>query len=171
MPYAQQGRIRPVCVRREEKKMTDLQDGIRVVDEEISLVPYYPNAETALPWYQDLGVCRQVDNIDHVYTLDWLSAMYTYLSTHGACYYISYRGVLVGDVSLRDSGEFAIVICKQYQNRHIGRRCIREMLALAREKGMERVTANIYSFNAQSRNMFLSLGFRETGEEWFAFDL
>ena len=79
--------------------------------------------------------------------------------------------MLVGDVSLRDSGEFAIVICKQYQNRHIGRRCIREMLALAREKGMERVTANIYSFNAQSRNMFLSLGFRETGEEWFAFDL
>ena len=66
MPYAQQGRIRPVCVRREEKKMTDLQVGIRVVDEEISLVPYYPNEETALPWYQDLDVCRQVDNIDHV---------------------------------------------------------------------------------------------------------
>ena len=89
--------------------------------------------------------------------------MYKYLSTHGACYYISYRGVLVGDVSLRNSGELAIVICRQYQNRHIGRRCVRAMLDLAREKGMERVTANIYSFNTQSRNMFLSLGFRETG--------
>ena len=35
----------------------------------------------------------------------------------------------------------------------------------------ERVTANIYSFNTQSRNMFLSLGFRETGREWFALEL
>lgn len=144
---------------------------VRVVDEEISLVPYYPNEETALPWYQDPDVCRMVDNIDHVYTSERLSAMYTYLSTHGACYYISYRGVLVGDVSLRNSGELAIVICREYQNRHIGRRCIRAMLDLAREKGMERVTANIYSFNTQSRNMFLSLGFRETGREWFALEL
>ena len=45
------------------------------------------------------------------------------------------------------------------------------MLDLAREKGMERVTANIYSFNTQSRNMFLSLGFRETGGERFALEL
>ena len=124
---------------------------VRIVDEEISLVPYYPNEETALPWYQDPDVCRQVDNIDHVYTSERLNAMYKYLSTHGACYYISYRGVLVGDVSLRNSGELAIVICREYQNRHIGRRCIRAMLDLAREKGMERVTANIYSFNTQSR--------------------
>lgn len=77
----------------------------------------------------------------------------------------------MGDVSLRNSGELAIVICREYQNRHIGRRCIRAMLDLAREKGMERVTANIYSFNTQSRNMFLSLGFRETGGEWFALEL
>ena len=92
---------------------------VRVVDEEISLVPYYPNEETALPWYQDPDVCRQVDNIDHVYTSERLNAMYTYLSTHGACYYISYRGVLVGDVSLQNSGELAIVICREYQNRHL----------------------------------------------------
>ena len=63
------------------------------------------------------------------------------------------------------------MICREYQNRHIGRRCIRAMLDFAREKGMERVTANIYSFNTQSRNMFLSLGFRETGREWFALEL
>lgn len=55
---------------------------VRVVDEEISLVPYYPNEETALPWYQDPDVCRQVDNIDHVYTSERLNAMYKYLSTH-----------------------------------------------------------------------------------------
>ncbi len=45
------------------------------------------------------------------------------------------------------------------------------MLAVARDKANERVTANIYSFNTQSRNMFLSLGFRETGGEWFALEL
>ena len=26
---------------------------VRIVDEEFSLVPYYPNEKTALPWYQD----------------------------------------------------------------------------------------------------------------------
>lgn len=143
----------------------------RIVDGEITLIPYYPNEAVTLAWYQDLDVCRQVDNIDHPYSAERLNAMYTYLSTHGDCYYIEYRGTLVGDVSLRDSGELAIVICKEYQNRHIGRRCIRDMLALAREKGMPRVTANIYSFNTQSQKMFRSLGFRRTGEEWYALEL
>ena len=97
--------------------------------------------------------------------------MYDYLSAHGDCYYIEYQGVLVGDVSLRDSGELAIVICKEYQNRHIGRKCITGMLTLAREKGMERVWASIYSFNEQSRRMFLSLGFTQTGEEEYEMKL
>ena len=48
--------------------MEEKNSGVRVVDAEIALVPYYPNEETALPWYQDLDVCRQVDNIDHVYS-------------------------------------------------------------------------------------------------------
>lgn len=144
--------------------MTKETNGGRIVDAEISLLPYYPN-EAALAWYQDPDVCRQVDNIDCVYTPEKLRTMYTYLSAHGECWYISYRGVLVGDVSLRDTGELAIVICREYQNRHIGRRCIRAMLPIARKKGMERVTATIYSFNAQSRKMFLSLGFQKTGEE------
>ena len=48
----------------------------RSVDEEIRLVPYYPNEEVALEWYQDPQLCKQVDNIDYVYTLDKLRAMY-----------------------------------------------------------------------------------------------
>lgn len=48
------------------------------------------------------------------------------------------------------AGEIAIVICKEYQNKHIGRRCVIGMLKLAKEKEMAKVTANIYSFNAQS---------------------
>ena len=141
------------------------------VDGDITLIPYYPNEAAALPWYQDLDVCKQVDNIDGPYSPERLRAMYTYLSSNGDCYYIRYRGELVGDVSLRSSGELAIVVCKEFQNRRIGRRCIRAMLELAREKGMRRVTANIYSFNTQSQTMFSSLGFQKTGEEWYALDL
>ena len=61
--------------------------------------------------------------------------MYDYLSANGECYYIEYNSTLVGDVSLRNDGEIAIVICKAYQNRHIGRRCVQAMLHLAQEKG------------------------------------
>lgn len=38
----------------------------RTVDEEIELVKYYPNYKTALVWYQDLALCKQVDNRDGV---------------------------------------------------------------------------------------------------------
>ena len=71
------------------------------------------------------------------------------------------------DVSLRENSEIAVVVCKEYQNQHIGRRCVLEMLKLAREKGMERVKANIYSFNGQSQRMFQSVGFEKTAEEWY----
>lgn len=137
----------------------------RIVDPEITLIPYYPNSDVTLAWYQDPDVCRQVDNIDHPYSLELLNGMYTYLSTHGECYYIRYRGKLVGDVSLQDNTEISIVICKEYQNRHIGRRCIAEILALAKEKGMREVQAKIYSFNTQSQRMFEAAGFRKTADE------
>ncbi|MBQ6397034.1 MAG: GNAT family N-acetyltransferase [Oscillospiraceae bacterium] len=141
----------------------------RIVDPEITLIPYYPNSDVTLAWYQDPDVCRQVDNIDHPYSLELLNGMYTFLSTHGECYYIRYRGKLVGDVSLQDNTEISIVICKEYQNRHIGRRCIAEILALAKEKGMREVRAKIYSFNTQSQRMFEAAGFRKTADEWYSF--
>ena len=140
---------------------------VRFIDSDLRLVPYYRNDAASLPWYQDPDVCRQVDNRDGPYDAELLHRMYDYLSTHGECYYIEYRGVLVGDVSLGDNGEAAIVVCREFQNRHIGRRCIAEMLKLAGEKGMGSVRANIYSFNAQSRRMFLAAGFEQTGEEWY----
>lgn len=143
----------------------------RIVDSDIRLIPYYRNDAVSLPWYQAPQVCKQVDDRDTPYDLELLHAMYDYLSSHGGCWYIEYRGVLVGDVSLRDSGELAIVICRAYQNRHIGRRCVLDMLALAREKGMEQVTANIYSFNRQSQRMILAVGFEKTDEEWYAYRL
>ncbi len=142
---------------------------IRVIDDDIKLIPYYRNDEASLPWYQDLDVCKQVDNIDHAYDVDKLHAMYDYLSSHGDCFYIQYQDVLVGDVSLKDNAELAIVICKEYQNRHIGRKCILDMIELAKEKGMDKVTANIYSFNIQSQRMFQSIGFTQTEDEWFEY--
>ena len=143
----------------------------RIVDSEIMLVPYYRNDTASLPWYQDLQVCKQVDNRDTPYDLELLHRMYDYLSTQGDCYYIEYKGKLVGDVSLEDSGEIAIVVCREFQNQHIGRRCILDMLKLAREKGMNWVKANIYSFNEQSQRMFLSVGFKETDVEWYEYVL
>ena len=143
----------------------------RIIDDEIKLVPYYRNDEVSLAWYQDLDVCKQVDNRDEPYDLELLHAMYDYLSSRGDCYYIEYKGTLVGDVSLRDSTELAIVVCKEYQNRHIGRRCIADMIALAREKGMEKVKAEIYSFNTQSRAMFEAAGFKQVEEEWYEYEV
>lgn len=141
----------------------------RIIDGERRLIPYYRSDAASLPWYQDLTVCKQVDDRDTPYDVELLHRMYDFLSTHGDCYYIEYQGVLVGDVSLRENGEIAIVVCREFQNRHIGRRCVLEMLRLAREKRMARVRANIYSFNKQSRRMFLSVGFVQTDEEWYEY--
>lgn len=143
----------------------------RMIDSEIKLIPYYRNDAVSLPWYQDLDVCKQVDNRDEPYNLELLHSMYDYLNTHGNCYYIEYKGVLVGDISLRDNSEIAIVVCKEYQNQHIGRRCVMDMLKLAKEKGMEKVKANIYSFNKQSQFMFQSVGFERTDDEWYEYKL
>ena len=142
-----------------------------IIDSEITFIPYYPDPDTALPWYQDLDVCRQVDNIDFPYSLERLQKMYTFLSTHGDCFYIQYRGVLVGDVTLRNDQEVCIVVCKDYQNKRIGRRCILKMIELAKEKGMDQITAEIYPFNTQSQKMFLSIGFVKTGEETYTYQL
>ena len=141
------------------------------VDREITLLPYYPNYETALRWYQDPELCRQVDNIDHVYTMERLKSMYFYLSTHGDCYYIEYKGELVGDVTLKNDGEISIVICREYQNRHIGRRCIKSMIEQARKKGMPQVQAEIYPFNKQSQQMFLTVGFERCTNNRYIYNL
>ena len=143
----------------------------RIIDEELTLTPYYPNPEVALAWYQDLDVCKQVDNRDHVYDLDLLKRMYQYLNRHGDLFYIKYRNRLCGDVCLQPSGEVNIVISKPYQNKHIGRRVIGEIIRLAREKQLPQLYAEIYSFNTQSQNMFRSLGFSQISEEQYVLQL
>ena len=137
----------------------------RTVDEEIELVKYYPNYKTALVWYQDLELCKQVDNRDTAYDLDLLKAMYKYLNQKGDLFYIKYKNRLCGDVCLQPDGEINIVVAKPFQNKHIGRRVICEMIRLAREKNIPEVYAEIYSFNTQSQRIFESIGFQRTEEE------
>lgn len=141
----------------------------RVVDSEIQLVKYYPNYKTSLAWYQDADLCKQVDNRDEVYDLLLLKGMYKYLNKHGWLYYIKYRNCLCGDVCLQPSGEVNIVVAKPFQNKHIGRRVISEIINLAKEKGIHTLYAEIYIFNTQSKKMFKSLGFKCVDDERYEY--
>ena len=139
----------------------------RIVDEEIILVKYYPNYKTTLAWYQDLDLCKQVDNRDTVYDLDLLKRMYKYLDKHGDLFYIKYKNRLCGDVCLQSSGEVNIVIAKPFQNKHIGRRVLKELVWLATEKHIPKLHAQIYDFNTQSQKMFQSMGFSKVADEQY----
>lgn len=136
-----------------------------IVDQEIKLVGYYSNYKTALAWYQDLDLCKQVDNRDTVYDLGLLKGMYRYLNQKGDLFYIKYRNRLCGDVCLQPDGEVNIVVAKPFQNQHIGRRVMDGIIRLAKEKGMKELHAEIYSFNKQSQKMFESIGFRQVDDE------
>lgn len=137
----------------------------------LRLVPYYPAYETTLPWYQDAELCHQVDNQNRIYDLSILKNMYEYLNTHGDLFYIECDGTLCGDVCLQASGEISIVVCKEYQNRHIGRAVIGKILELARERDCLECFAEIYSFNAQSQAVFRSIGFVQKDAEMFVYPL
>ena len=143
----------------------------RVVDEEIVLVQYYPNYKTTLAWYQDLDLCKQVDNRDTVYDLELLKCMYNYLNKHGDLFYIKYKNRLCGDVCLQPSGEINIVIAKPFQNKHIGRRVVNEIIRFAKEKDIRELHAEIYDFNIQSQKMFLSIGFQKVDNEQYILTL
>ena len=137
----------------------------RIVDDEIKLVAYYPNYITAQEWYQDLELCKQVDNRDTAYDINLLKGMYKYLNNHGDLFYIKYKNRLCGDVCLQPNGEVNIVIAKPFQNKHIGRRVMNEIIQLAKEKNIPQLHAEIYRFNTQSQKMFQSIGFKKIDDE------
>ena len=144
------------------------------IDNSLQLVKYYPYYKKSLIWYQDLTICKQVDNIDFAYDLTRLKNMYNYLAKKGECYYIKYkvknRFVLVGDISLCED-KIGLAICKQYQNLHIGRKCVDALLERAKQLGIPKVDAEIYDFNTQSQKMFLAVGFVKTGNEMYSYFL
>lgn len=143
----------------------------RIVDEEIQLVSYYPNYKTTLVWYQDLELCKQVDDRETAYDLDLLKRMYKYLNEHGELFYIKYKNRLCGDVCLQSNGEINIVVAKSFQNKHIGRRVIIEIIKIAKEKNIQELHAEIYSFNKQSQKMFQSIGFKKVNDEQYVLSL
>lgn len=142
-----------------------------IIDDNIQLVKYYPNYSTSLKWYLDKDVCKQVDNRDEVYDLDLLKRMYKYLDKNGYLFYIKYKNRLCGDVCLQFNGDVAIVVAKEYQNKHIGRKVMEGIIRLAREKDYKHLHAEIYSFNKQSQNMFLSVGFTKVDTENFVISI
>lgn len=142
-----------------------------IIENNLKLISYFPNQEITLKLYQDLDVCKQVDNIDIPYTIERLDAMYNYLSSNGDCYYIEFNNTLVGDVSIFNDNEIAIVISKEFQNQHIGRKCINQMILLAKAKGIKELKATIFSFNTQSKKMFEAAGFKQVGKELYIYKI
>ena len=143
----------------------------RIMDNKISLIPYYENYNEALTRYQDYDLCKQVDNIDYLYDKEMLIRMYGHSSTNGLCYYIKYENTLVGDVTLTNNNEVCIVISKPFQNMGIGKKVIKEIIKLAKEKEVTKIKANIYSFNKQSQKAFETVGFKSYKDEWYEFKL
>ena len=116
-------------------------------------------------------MCKQVDNRDTVYDLPLLKGMYKYLNRHGELFYIKYKNRLCGDVCLQPSGEVNIVIAKPFQNKHIGRRVMKEIIQLAKQLQIPQLHAEIYAFNTQSQKMFESIGFVKVDEEQYVLNL
>ena len=72
---------------------------------------------------------------------------------------------------LQPSGEVNIVIAKPFQNKHIGRRVVNEIIQLAKEKDIRQLHAEIYDFNTQSQKMFQSIGFQKVDNEQYILTL
>lgn len=140
-------------------------------NKEIHLIDYYDDFDTTLSWYQDPSLCKQVDNIDYTYDLDRLIRMYRYLCKNGKCFYIMFGQSIVGDITLLDNNELAIVVSKEYQNKKIGKRALEKLIDIAKKDGRKFLKAEIYSFNIQSQKMFESLGFIKKENEMYILNL
>ena len=121
----------------------------RIIDNELRLIPYYRNDEASLPWYQDLDESgRQVSTGRS--RMMW-SCCIGNLIAHGDCYYIEYCFAELKSLSLSVKNTRIIIL----EDGAFWKKAL--------EKGMERVKANIYSFNGQSQRMFQSVGFEKNG--------
>lgn len=123
----------------------------------------------ALEWYLDEETVWLVDGDRDIYTPEKLNKMYTHQDTHGELYFIEVLEAgqwrPVGDVCLSPD-DFAIVIGeKSLRGRGVGRAVVSALIERARTLGWKQVrVGDIYDFNAGSRRMFTSLGFRQEAE-------
>ena len=136
------------------------------VSDSLRLRKYDGNHDFALFWYLDPETVWLVDGDKDLYTPELLSKMYTHQDTHGELYFIEVRGNdnwrPIGDVCL-STDDFAIVIGeKDLRGKGVGRAVASALVERARSLGWKQVrVGDVYDFNARSRHMFTSLGFRE----------
>ena len=123
----------------------------------------------ALSWYQDPETVWLVDGARETYTPEKLNKMYTHQDTHGELYFIEVKEESgwrpIGDVCLSPD-DFAIVIGeKNLRGKGMGRAVTAALIDRARALGWKQVrVGDVYEFNAGSRRMFTSLGFREESQ-------
>ena len=136
------------------------------VSETLRLRKYDGNHDFALFWYLDPETVWLVDGDREPYTPELLNKMYSYQDAHGELYFIEAleggRWRPIGDVCL-SVDDFAIVIGERsFRGKGVGRAAASALIRRARALGWSRVrVSDIYDFNAGSRQMFASLGFRE----------
>ena len=151
-----------MCIRKED---------IIYITDGLSLIPYYEAYDTTLKWYEDKDLVKNIDNRDGIYTLDLLKKMYDYLDNNGFLFYIHYDNKIIGDITLLDNGEIAIAISRPYQDKHIGRSCVKALIAKARTLGYSEVKMRIYPFNIQSQKMALACGFKRVDDERYVLNI
>ena len=136
------------------------------VTDTLRLRKYDKLHDFALTWYLDEETVWLVDGDKDLYTPELLNKMYTHQDTHGELYFIEVRENNgwrpIGDVCL-STDDFAIVIGeKNLRGKGIGRAVVSALVDRARSLGWKQVrVGDVYDFNAGSRRMFTSLGFRE----------
>ena len=135
------------------------------VSDTLRLRKYDGKHDFALPWYLDPETVWLVDGDKDVYTPELLNKMYTHQDTHGELYFIEVKEESgwrpIGDVCLSPD-DFAIVIGeKNLRGKGVGRAVTAALIDRARALGWKQVRVEVYDFNAGSRRMFTSLGFRQ----------
>lgn len=146
-----------------------IQPELLPVSDSLRLRKYDGVHDFALSWYQDPETVWLVDGDRDIYTPEKLNKMYTHQDTHGELYFIeTLEGSCwrpVGDVCLSPD-DFAIVIGeKAYRARGVGRAVVSALIERACSLGWKQVrVGDVYEFNAGSRRMFTSLGFREESQ-------
>ncbi len=136
------------------------------VSDTLRLRKYDGIHDFALSWYLDPETVRLVDGDDEPYTPELLNKMYTHQDAHGELYFIEVLENAgwrpIGDVCL-SLDNFAIVIGeKDLRGKGVGTATVSALVGRARSLGWKQVrVGDIYDFNAGSRRLFSSLGFRE----------
>lgn len=133
----------------------------------LRLKKYDGKFDFALPWYQDPVVLRMSEGENaKPYTLENLTIMYGYLSSHGELYWIEeLRGgkfVPIGDVTMWQEDLPIALGSPEVRGRGIGTAVLNTLISRARSLGWAELRVeNIFTYNEASRRLFTACGFAE----------